>query len=378
MTESTLQGRTRIPVAQPVFAGNEARYVADCVESGWVSSNGPYIAKFEQAFASWCGVRHALTCANGTAALHLLLMAHGVGPGDQVLVPSLTYIATANAVRYCGAEPVLVDSEPRTWNIDPAALEACIGPRTKGIIVVHLYGHSADMDPIMAIAREHGLFVVEDAAEAHGASYKGRKVGTLGDSASFSFFGNKVMTTGEGGMVVTNDSALADRVRLLKGQGMDPHRRYWFPVVGYNYRMTNIQAALGLAQLERIDALLQARRDVAAGYQRGLAGLADRLELHNESSWAHHIYWMFNVLLRDGDAHDRDALMAKLDSDGIETRPVFYPMHCMPPYQDDSGRYPVADRVGSRGLSLPTHAALTEADVAYICERLAHHLATRP
>ena len=242
-----------IPVAAPALIGNEKAYVLDCLESSWISSNGAYIERFETVFADFIGTRHALSCCNGTVALHLALLALDVRPGDEVIVPSLTYVASANAVMYCGAKPVLVDSEPETWNLDPARIEELINPRTRGIIVVHLYGHPANMDPILEIARRRHLFVVEDAAEAHGATYRGQKVGTLGDLATFSFYGNKVITTGEGGMVCTNNEVLARKVRQLKGQGQDPRRRYWFPIVGYNYRMTNIEAAIGLAQLERIE-----------------------------------------------------------------------------------------------------------------------------
>ena len=218
--------RTRtIPVAAPSLVGNERAYVLDCLESPWISSAGSYLERFEAACADLCGVRHAMACANGTVALHAALLALGVGPGDEVIVPTLTYVASANAVAYCGATPVFVDSEPATWNLDPERLRACIGPRTKGIMVVHLYGHPVDMDPVLALAEEHGLFVLEDAAEAHGADYKGRRVGSIGHAATFSFFGNKIITTGEGGMVVTDDDALARRVRQLKGQGQDPERR---------------------------------------------------------------------------------------------------------------------------------------------------------
>src|ERR1043166_3869860 len=225
--------KERIPVAAPSLEGNEERYVLDCLKSTWISSTGAYIERFESAFAEFCGVKHASSCSNGTTALHLALLALGVGPGDEVIVPTLTFVATANAVVYCGGRPVFVDVQPDTWNIDPALIEAKITPRTKGIIVVHLFGHSVDMDPVASIARRRGLFVVEDAAQAHGAEYKGKRVGSLGDVATFSFFGNKIITTGEGGMVVTNDAAIASRIGLLKNHGMDPDRRYWHPIVGY-------------------------------------------------------------------------------------------------------------------------------------------------
>jgi perosamine synthetase len=362
--------RKTIPVSHPVLAGNEKRYVMECLETGWISSIGRFIRLFEESFASYCEAGHAIACNNGTTALHLALAGLGVGRGDEVIVPTLTYIATANAVRYCGAEPVFADSEPLTMTIDPARLEERITARTRGIVVVHLYGHPANMDPILEIARRHGLFVVEDAAEAHGALYRGRKVGSIGDVSTFSFYGNKVITTGEGGMVTLNDAALDGRIRILRGQGMDPERRYWFPTVGYNYRMTNIAAAIGLAQLEQIDGFLQKRRELACHYRRHLKPLADFLELPSEQSWARHIYWSYVIVLRDSVPLDRDNLMQRLEADAIETRPVFYPMHVLPPYYERDARYPVADRISSRGICLPMHGLLNEEDIVYIAGRL--------
>ncbi len=356
----------KIPIASPHFCGNEAKYVQECVETSWVSSIGRFVPQFENDFARFCDVEYAIAANNGTSALHLALMGMGVAPGDEVLIPTLTFIATANAVTYCGARPVLVDSEPRTMNIDPAKLEAKITARTRGVIVVHLYGHPADMDPILEIARRHNLFVIEDAAEAHGALYRGRKVGGIGDIGSFSFFGNKIMTTGEGGMVTLRDEARRDRIRILRGQGMTPARRYWFETVGYNYRMTNIQAAIGLAQLEQADVHLACRRRVAELYTKHLAPLAEFLTLPIEELWAHHVYWIYSIVLRPSVRISRDRLMELLDEQGIETRPVFYPMHVMPPYLEPEGDYPVADALAANGISLPTHAALTEDDIVYI------------
>jgi perosamine synthetase len=360
----------KISVASPVFDGNEKKYVLDCLETGWISSIGKYIHTFEEQFAAFCGVRHALACSNGTVAIHLALLAYDIKPGDEVLVPTLTYIASANAVTYCGAKPVFVDSEPETWNLDPSKIEEKITPRTRGIIVVPLYGHPADMDPIMALAKKHNLFVVEDAAEAHGALYHGKKAGSQAHVSTFSFFGNKVITTGEGGMVVTNDDALAEKMRLLKGQGMDPKRRYWFPIVGYNYRMTNIQAAIGLAQLENIEVHLGKRRELAAQYLQGLAGLGDFLDFQHEQPWAKHTYWMFSILLKKRVALTRDEFMQKLAEAGVETRPLFYPMHVMPPYLEPSEKYPVATDLAARGINLPTHGSLSREDVDYVVENI--------
>lgn len=365
--------RKYIHVASPDLNGNEKKYVTDCIDSGWISSAGKYTDEFERRFASFSRTKHGVSCCNGTVALHLALLAEGVGPGDEVIVPTLTYIATANAVTYCGAKPIFVDSEPETWNINPELIEEKITRKTKGIIVVHLYGHPVDMDPVMDAARRHDLFVIEDAAEAHGALYKGRMAGSIGDIGAFSFFGNKIITTGEGGMVVTNDDKLAETMRLLKGQGVDPKRRYWFPMIGYNYRMTNIQSAIGLAQLERISRHLGRRREVAELYYKHLRDLEDFIHLPVEKDWAHHAFWMFSIVLRDKVKISRDGFMELLERDGIESRPIFYPMHVLPPYKEQDARYPVADSIASRGLNLPTHSILTEEDVAYISDKIRSH-----
>lgn len=366
-------GRRFIPVAHPVLDGNEAAYVADCIATEWISSAGSYIGRFESAFADLVGVRHAASCSNGTSALHLALTVLGVQPGDDVLMPTLTYVATANAVRYCGASPVFVDSTPDTMNLDPEELERRITPRTRGIVAVHLYGHPADMHPIRAFARDHDLFVVEDAAEAHGARYRGEMCGSLGDLATFSFFGNKIISTGEGGMVTGDDETLDSAVRLYRGQGMQPDRRYWFPVVGYNYRMTNIQAAIGLAQLENFKVHLTLRWEVARWYDELLGDLEPFLQLPVEHPWANHAFWMYTAVLTDAVAMERDELIERLSEDGIETRPVFHPMHTLPPYRDPQAAFPVAERLAARGISLPTHGRLTKDDAAYVAERLRVH-----
>ena len=354
----------RIPVAAPVLNGRETEYVMECMTTSWISSVGRFVTAFEQAFADFCGVRHAVATNNGTTALHLALLAAGIKPGDEVIVPTLTYIATANAVSYCGARPVFVDNDPHTFNMDPEAVERAISPRTKAVMPVHLYGQPADMDPLLGIADRHGLIVVEDAAEAVGAHYKGQRTGSFGLCATFSFFGNKILTTGEGGMVTTNDDALAARLRLLRGQGMDPDRRYWFPEIGYNYRMTNIAAAIGLGQLENIEHHLQVRKKLARLYDDKLQSLANQLILPRTEPWADHVYWMYTIMLSDRISRNRDDVMAAMDAEGIETRPVFYPMHVMPPYLDRvPNKYPNADFCSSRGINLPTHGRLTEADI---------------
>jgi perosamine synthetase len=360
-----------IPIAVPLLDGNEKAYVLDCLESTWISSTGKYVERFEAAFAEYCGVRHALTCSNGTTALHLALLALGVGHGDEVIVPTLTFVATANAVSFCGARPVLVDSEPETWNLDPALVEARIGPRTKGIIAVHLWGHPANIGPLREMARRRGLFLLEDAAQAHGAVYQGARVGSLADVGTFSFFGNKIVTTGEGGMVTTDDTVLAERMRLLRSQGMDPQRRYWHPIIGYNYRMTNVAAAIGLAQLERIEDLLGRRREIAGWYRRELAGVPG-LSWQADAEWARHAWWMVTPLLGPDSPAVREEIIPHLARRGVEARPVVYPVHQQPPYALNvpGERFPVAERVAQRGINLPTWVGLTRDEVQHVCEGL--------
>ena len=364
-----MQPRRRIAVAAPALTGRELDYVTDCIRSSWISSAGQYIERFEHSFADFCRVDHAVACCNGTAALHLALLAHGVGPEDEVIVPTLSYVATANAVTYCGAKPVFVDSELETWNLDPDQLESAITPKTKGIVAVHLYGHPADMDPILAVAREHSLWVVEDAAEAHGALYRGNIVGSLSECAIFSFYGNKIVTTGEGGMIVTRDPDFADRIRLLRGQGQDPQRRYWFPVVGYNYRLTNVAAAIGLAQMEKIHWHIERRREVAGWYRESLSD-HPLITFSPKADWAQPAYWMSCAVLDRATEGERDEVAASLDAEGVETRPFFYPLHTLPPYADRwrGDSFPVAESLAARGLNLPSHASLTRDDVQYVCD----------
>jgi perosamine synthetase len=360
-----------IPVAAPALIGREREYVLDCLDSTWISSTGQYLDRFESGFAEFCGVRHAIACCNGTVAVHLALMAHGVAPGDEVIVPTLTYVASANPITYCGAVPVFVDAEADTWNMDPSLIEAAISPRTRGIVVVHLYGHPVDMDPILEIAERHQLWIIEDAAEAHGARYRGRLVGSIGSLATFSFYGNKIITTGEGGMVVCDDDRLARTVRQLRGQGQDFHRRYWFPVVGFNYRMTNVAAAIGLAQLERINWHISRRREIASWYREEL-GDEPGIVLSPEEPWAQSAFWIICALLDAERFGDRDELMRRLADQGIETRPFFYPLHTLPMYRaaSESKEFPIAEDLARRGLNLPSSATLTRDDVAYVSAAL--------
>ena len=364
----------RIPVAEPVLGEEELSNVVEAVRSGWISSLGAFIGEFEREFAAFCGAQHGIAVTNGTAALHLALTAVGVGAGDEVLVPSLTFVATANAVRYCGATPIFVDSDPQTWGMDAAGLEGRLTRRTKAIVPVHLYGHPCDMDPILEVARHHGLAVVEDAAEAHGAEYRGRRVGALGTVGCFSFYGNKIITTGEGGMCITDDPALAERLRLLRDHGMDPKRHYWHEVIGYNYRMTNLQAAIGVAQVKKLPDFIEKKRRLARWYAEYLQPLASagRIRLHSEAPWAKNVFWMYSVLLADR-IISRDELRARLRDRGVDTRPFFHPMHTLPPYATGE-HLPVAEGLAARGLNLPSGVGLEQQQVERVAQTLGETL----
>lgn len=355
-----------LPIAAPAFQGNELRYVTECIVTNWISSQGRFVTEFERAFAKFSDVKHGVAVSNGTVALHLSLVMAGIGPGDEVIVPTLTFVATANAVRHAGATPVFADSRPDTWTIDPQEIEKKITPNTKAIIPVHLYGHPADMDPIMELAKQHRLFVIEDAAQAHGAKYKGRRVGSIGHIGCFSFFGNKIITTGEGGMLTTNDDRLADQARLLRDHGMSRTRKYWHEVVGFNYRLTNLQAAVGVAQLERIEMLLEQRAAIAARY-RALLGGDSRLEPPPQAPWAEPVNWMYSVLLKEG--IDRDRIIQALERQGIDARPSFPLVHHMPPYVS-SEPCPVAAGLSLRGLSLPTWVPMGQTEIERVCTAL--------
>jgi len=358
--------RFSIPIYQPDLGGNEKKYVNECLDSSWISSRGRFVTEFEQRFAERVQVSHAASVCNGTVALHLALLALGIGPGDEVIVPTLTYIASANAIAYTGATVVFVDSLRDTWQIDPADIRRHIGPRTRAIMPVHLYGQACDMDAIMAIAKEHRLFVVEDCAESFGTYYKGKHVGTFGDISTFSFFGNKTITTGEGGMVVSSDLTLIDRARHLKGQGLASHREYWHDVVGYNYRMTNIAAAIGLAQLERADGFIRRKREIAEYYASLLRDAP--VEMHGQAADTVHSYWMVSLLVDK--AANRDPLREKMAADGIETRPVFYPIHTMPMYSRGYRKHPVAEDLAWRGINLPSWPGLTDEQVRKVASSI--------
>jgi len=359
-----------IPVYKPRIGERERDYVSSAVESTWISSKGEFLDRFELEFPLFVEADYGVATCNGTVSLHVAFAALGLGPGDEVIVPTFTYVASVNAITYTGATPVFVDSEPEFWNMDPALIEAAITPRTKAIEVVHLYGHPADMDPILEIAARHGLPIIEDAAEAHGATYRGRKVGAMGKAGSFSFFGNKIITTGEGGMVVTNDPEFAETCRHLRGQGVSPTQTYWHDVVGFNYRMTNIAAAIGCAQLEQVDEVLAKKSQIAAWYTERLAGTPG-LTLQREAEWAHAVWWMNSVLI---DPALRDDLMTAMRQRGVDSRPFFYPAHTLPMYSHDES-FPVAEYLGAAGINLPSYPDLSQDEVELVCTALQESLA---
>lgn len=359
----------RVPIAEPSLLGRELEYVTDCIATNWISSRGKYVDRFEAEFARLCGTRFAISTSSGTTALHLALVALGVGAGDEVIVPDLTFIATANAVSYCGARPVLVDVDADSWTLSPAAVEAAITPRTRGIIPVHLYGHPAEMDALAAIASRHALFVLEDCAESLGARYRGRTVGSLGTLACFSFYGNKTLTTGEGGMLVTDDETLHRRARMLRDHGMSAERRYFHPEIGFNYRLTNLQAAIGVAQLERIDEIFARKAEIDAAYRREL-GIVRGIRLPPCADWAEPVCWLFSVLVEEGFALSRDRLMEELEARQLGCRPLFHPLHEQPPYRQE-GEFPVSRALAQRGLSLPSAVTLPRRAVQHVCRVIA-------
>lgn len=364
-----------IRVCEPTLRGNEQKYVLDCLQSGMISSMGDYVKKFEEAFAQYCEVKYGVACSNGTTAIHLALEALGIGPGDEVIVPTFTMIATSNAVLYTGATPVFVDSEEKTWNMDVTKIEEKITSKTKAILPVHIYGHPTDMDEIHRLAQKHNLLVIEDAAEAHGALYQGKKAGSLSDVACFSFYANKILTTGEGGMIVTNNLEIAEKARLLRNHAFT-QPRFVHHHLGFNYRMTNIQAAIGLAQLEQIDTFVESRIRNAQLYNT-LLSTVPGIRLPPAESWAKNVYWMYGIVLEDDFPLTKDQLMKKLEERGIETRSFFYPLHKQPFLQKERyrhistvGAYPVADRLWERGLYLPSSSHLTEEEIQTVVETI--------
>ncbi len=361
-----------LPVARPTLTGNEWKYVKECLDTGWISSQGSFVKKFEDDFAHFLKVPYAVSCSNGTTALHLAMLALGIGPGDEVIVPNITFAASANTVIHTGATPVFVDICPDHWTLDADQLKSLITKKTKAIMPVHLYGHPCDLDQIISIADEHNLYVVEDCAESFGAEYKGEQTGTFGHISCFSFFSNKVITTGEGGMCVTKDPVLNDRMRILRDHGMSKVKRYWHEIVGYNYRLTNIQAAMGLAQLEQAEVFLANRRLTARRYSERLKDLPG-VTLPIEMSWAKNIYWLYSILIDENQVGlPKDVIMNALAREGIETRPFFYPLSQQPAFiAYSNGAYPVSENISKQGINLPTSNDTTLEEVERVSNALA-------
>jgi perosamine synthetase len=361
-----------IPVNEPLLNGNEMKYLAECIETGWISSEGPFVRQFEEKFAARVGRRHAIAVTNGTAALDAAVESLGIGPGDEVILPTFTIISCINQIVRSGATPVLVDSDPITWNMDVGQVEAKITSRTKAIMAVHIYGLPVDMDPVLALAEKYGLKVIEDAAEMHGQTYKGKPCGSFGDISAFSFYPNKHVTTGEGGMIVTDDDLLAESCRSLRNLCFQPQKRFVHERLGWNLRMTNLQAALGLAQLERLDEFVAKKRAIGTRYTELLYGLTGAQLPPAKTEYAENIYWVYGMVLKDDVPFGAEEAMHRLGQKGIGTRPFFWPMHEQPVLLKRGlfrgQHYPVAERIARRGFYIPSGMALTDTQMGEVAE----------
>jgi len=366
---ASLNRLRRISIASPLLEGNELTYITECIKTNWISSQGKYVRQFEALFHDYHENYEALAVSNGTVALHLALAALGIGAGDEVMVPNMTFAASINAIIYTGATPVLVEIEADTLNIDASKLEALITRKTRAIMPVHLYGQACDMTEIMRIAKQHNLLVVEDCAEALGSTYEGRPLGVFGDAATFSFYGNKTITTGEGGMVLFKDPAVAEKAAVLRDHGMSKERRYWHDYVGFNYRLTNLQAAIGVAQFERLDTFVSAKRSLAKKYNATLSQHAF-FQIPVEKETATNSYWLYTFLVKETAPFNRQELMDFLNEKGVETRPIFFPLNIMPPYVNYGPKdaFDLSKRISEAGMSLPSAVNLSVLEIDYICD----------
>jgi perosamine synthetase len=359
-----------VPVNEPLLDGQEKQYLMECIDSGWISSEGPFVQRFETAFAARVGRRHGIAVSNGSMALEAAIAALTLGPGDEVILPTFTIISCAAAVVRAGAKPVLVDADAQTWNMTAEAIAAKITPQTKAIMIVHIYGLPVDVDPILQLAEQHGLAVIEDAAEMHGQTYKGRPCGSFGDLSIFSFYPNKHITTGEGGMIVTDDDHLAERCRSLRNLCFQPQKRFVHEELGWNLRMTNLQAALGLAQLERLDEFVDRKRRMGQHYTALLQDLSGLQLPLAATPYADNIYWVFGLVLQAEIPWDAVSAMKQLGAEHIGTRPFFWCMHEQPVFQKmglfQGEFYPVAERLARRGFYLPSGMALTHAQIEHV------------
>lgn len=360
-----------IPISKPELHGKESVYLNHCIKTGWVSSLGHYISEFEQRFSEFIGQSYSLSCSNGTTALHLALLSLDIGEGDEVIVPSFTFIATVNSILYCRAKPIFADIDPVTWCLDPQDVAKKLSTRTKAILIVHLYGNPADMSALTRISEENGVYLIEDCAEALGASYKERYVGSFGHVSCHSFYGNKIITCGEGGMISTASEEISNRIKMLRDHGMSSRKRYLHEMLAYNYRMTNLQAALGLAQLQRIDDFLSRRQQIFNEYVKQLNDVSEIGLPFLGDIVRKPVNWMFTIVLKNG---NRDALMEHLRKHGIDTRPVFYPCHKMP-YIDANCILPITNSVSGAGISLPTFVGLKKQQIIYICDCIKKYFA---
>jgi perosamine synthetase len=360
-----------IPVNEPLLGEADFASVIEAMRSGWISGAGPHIEAFETRWAAYCGRKHGIALANGTVALQLGVALLDLRPGDEVIMPTFTIISCALPVVLAGAVPALVDSDPHTWTMDVDQVEARITPRTRAIMPVHIYGHPVDMDPLLDLARRYELSVIEDAAEAHGAEYRGRRAGGFGTSSTFSFYANKLLTTGEGGMLLVDDDHLAERARRLRNLGFQPGRRFLHAELGFNFRLTNMQAALGLAQVDRMDDIVARKRRMAQAYTERLSEMPG-LELQVQQPWARSVYWMYGLVLREETGLDAVEFARRLATRGVETRPFFLGMHEQPVLRErglfDGESYPVAERIARQGLYLPSGLGLDEGQIERVCE----------
>ncbi len=363
-----------IPVNEPLLDGNEKKYLAECIDTGWISSEGPFVKRFEEEFAARVGRKHGIAVTNGTAALDAAVEAIGIGPGDEVILPTFTIISCVLQIVRAGATPVLVDADPLTWNMDVAQIEAKITPRTKAIMVVHIYGLPVDMDPVLDICRRHGLKLIEDAAEMIGQTYRGKPCGSFGDISTVSFYPNKHITTGEGGMILTDDDDLAEQCRELRNLCFKPGKRFVHERLGWNLRMTNLQAALGVAQLERLDELLEKKRWIGRRYNDLLADLPGVQLPLAQTEYAENIYWVYGLVLNDSIEFDAEEAMRRLATLGVGCRPFFYPMHQQPVLRGlglfEGENYQVAERMYQRGFYVPSGLALTEDQILRVADAL--------
>ena len=360
-----------IPVNEPLVGENERKYVQECLQTGWISSEGRFIHAFEEGWAAFCGMSHGVAVSNGTVALEIAMACLDLKPGDEVILPTFTIISCAQAVTMCGLKPVLVDADPRTWCMDVSQVEAKITTRTRAIMPVHIYGHPVDMEPLMQLARKYNLIIIEDAAEAHGAEYKGHKCGGLGDLSCFSFYANKIITTGEGGMVLTNDPLQAESLRDLRNLCFKKERRFYHTELGHNYRLTNLQAAIGLGQLERIEESVTKKRWMGAAYTERLKHIHG-LQLPVEEPWAMNVYWMYGIVLEGAVGMDAVQFARRLAEQGVMTRPFFLGMHEQPVFRHMGlfldEHYPVAEHIARQGLYLPSGMTLTEGQLDQVCQ----------